>query len=1114
MSFELEYKKLNDRQKEAVDAIDGPVLVIAGPGTGKTQLLSARVANILTKTDTLAQNILCLTFTESGALNMRERLSRFIGQEAYNVTIGTYHAFGGDLIRRFPEYFGKTRLQSPIDELMQFEVISNIVEAMSYQNPLKQTRHHLKDLISTLSELKRALLSSDDVRALATENFNVISAVNSELPDIFSGFTTMPRKVETALGYFAPLVAILEKASPQKPYSTRLQSTAHLAKSELTLALSVAEETNKTSPLTSWKNKWLVKNAQKEFAMEGTLQTKRLEALADVLEAYQSALEEKGLFDFDDMILRSIIALEEYADLKYTLQEQYQYILLDEFQDTNAAQFRIIELLTDNPVHEGRPNVLAVGDDDQAIYAFQGAHYSNMVDFYNLYKDTAVIHLTENYRSHSDILHTAKQIAEQIEERLSHQFENMDKHLIAKNDSLPQEATLMRQEFLSDVAQNSWIATEIATLIKNGVKPSAIAVIAPRHKQLEPIVPHLQQLAVPLRYERREDILETPTIRQLTSMSNLVLALHNNDQVTADAYWPEVLSFEFWKIPVSTIWKVSWEVGDSYDNTNWSELLLQHSELKPVGLLFLSLALQASQLTAEEMLDSLTGSCSVTTNEPDVPEVSSSFKAFYASRETMQNEPELFYETLSHLTVIRTKLREHQATQEIVLRIADFVKMIELYQNAQQRMTNTSPYNQAAEAVQLTTVFKAKGLEYEYVFLPSVQDEVWGASARGGSNKLTLPLHMAPIRHAGASDDERLRIFFVAITRAKSGLYLTSHQKTYAGKTTKRLKYLNEQEQEDGSFKTLTLPESKQTNLMNDNSVPQLEAVENNWRSRHMQSIPDRNLNHLLAERLQTYQLSPTHLNSFIDTEYGGPEAFFFNTILRFPSAPGVDGQFGNAIHETLHWLQDRVNSEGSLPTIALTLDYFDKRLRMKHLSPETEVLQQERGHHALTTYLKNRSHIFKSGDEAERNFKNEGVMIDTTHLAGKVDRLEVDKDTKTIVVVDYKTGKSYEKWNSELKLHKYRQQLYCYKLLIEGSHTYRGYTVTSGRLEFIESDQSGNVHALELTFDPNELERVKKLLGAMWTHVMNLDFPDISQYEKNLKGAKQLEDDLISHVI
>src|SRR6185312_3367675 len=118
---------LNTEQQQAVDTLDGPLLVIAGPGTGKTELLGARVANILEQTDTPPQNILCLTFTESGAANMRERLTRFIGPAAYDVAISTYHAFGGDLIRRYPEYFTETRLQNPVDELGRHQIVAGIV---------------------------------------------------------------------------------------------------------------------------------------------------------------------------------------------------------------------------------------------------------------------------------------------------------------------------------------------------------------------------------------------------------------------------------------------------------------------------------------------------------------------------------------------------------------------------------------------------------------------------------------------------------------------------------------------------------------------------------------------------------------------------------------------------------------------------------------------------------------------------------------------------------------------------------------------------------------------------------------------------------------------------
>ena len=213
-AFEQAYAGLNAAQKQAVDQVDGPLLVIAGPGTGKTQLLSARVANIMQRTDTPAQNILCLTFTESGADNMRERLGRFIGRQAYDVTISTYHAFGSDLISRYPEYFPGTRLLRPVDDLGRRQILLDIVEAMSFRNPLKQTRHHIGDLMGTVSEVKRALLSAADLRALAEQNLQFITATAAPLLAAMAGFTRMPTKLEAARPYFAEILRIVSEDAP------------------------------------------------------------------------------------------------------------------------------------------------------------------------------------------------------------------------------------------------------------------------------------------------------------------------------------------------------------------------------------------------------------------------------------------------------------------------------------------------------------------------------------------------------------------------------------------------------------------------------------------------------------------------------------------------------------------------------------------------------------------------------------------------------------------------------------------------------------------------------------------------------------------------------------
>lgn len=1114
--FATVYGSLNNAQRDAVDSIEGPVLVIAGPGTGKTQLLGARVANILHKTDTPARNILCLTFTENGAANMRERLSRFIGREAYDVAISTYHAFGGDIIHRFPQYFTETNLQQPIDTLGKHQIISSIVATMSYENPLKQTQYHIKDLLATISEVKRALLSPEELRAISKENLETIQKSSSQIANIFADITRMPSVITKSLPYFVQIKTVLAQNAPKTPYNERFGSLAGAALQELQLAIDDAQDTNSTKSLTSWKNNWLEKSIDNTFVLKGTLENQRILALADVLEQYHNTLEKRGLYDFDDMIIRSINALETHADLRYTLQEQYLYVLLDEFQDTNTAQLRLVELLTNNPLNEGRPNVMAVGDDDQAIYAFQGAQYSNMLDFYQLYRGVKVISLEENYRSHAAILETAQNVTSQMSARLFTTFHGVSKQLHARNSRLPKTAYLERVSCLSDVAERSLVAERIAALIENGTHPSEIAVLAPKHRILEPLVPYLNALTVPVQYEKRENILEAPLVREILTMARLLTALKNNDEAAANAYWPEILSSKCWAIPVSEIWNINWRVSDGRGKTNWTRELLQSTgSLRAAGLLMAGLAHHIETDTLEVMLDYLIGNRVLDTNELDIAQVSSPFRDAYLNAKAREVNTTSFYELLSQLTVLRARVREYQKTQGQTLRIPDLLSLVMAHEAAEEPIVHTSPYHQAADAVQLMTVYKAKGLEFEHVFLLSCQDEIWGNSGRNSGNRVTLPANLAPIRHSGATEDERLRLFFVALTRAKIGLYLTSHAAGYNGKHTKPLKFLDEQHQEDGTTLVRTLPIAHQKMHTITNDRPALHVLELDWQHKHHAFDDQITLKDLLRDRLNTYQLSPTHLTSFIDLQYAGPQHFFMNTILKFPTAPTVDSQFGNAIHETLQWIQERIKSLEALPSTQQVLEYFHNRMASRKLLEPQLSLELERGNRALSIYLATRAEGFQPTDRAEVNFRHEGIFVGKAHLSGAIDKLVINPSNKSITVVDYKTGKSYDRWGSDIKLHKYRRQLYCYKILVENSATYKDYRVENGRLDFIEPDQTtGCINTLILDYSDKELNETKQLLEALWNHIQELNFPDTSTYETTLAGVKQFEQDLIAGVI
>jgi DNA helicase-2/ATP-dependent DNA helicase PcrA len=277
--------------------------------------------------------------------------------------------------------------------------------------------------------------------------------------------------------------------------------------------MAMAVETNKSKPLTAWKNNWFTKDSENKFRFTEESQHLRIRELANIYEKYNAELTKNQLYDFDDMILRTIDALKNSDELRFNLQEKYQFILLDEFQDTNAAQFELVVQLANNPVNEGQPNIFAVGDDDQAIYAFQGARVSNMLKFTEQFKPVEVINLTENYRSHPDIIHTSHKIAEQIESRLHHNLENVNKTLVASATSLPEQSTIERHEFTSIAGEDAWVADKISQLIKSGENPNEIAVLAPKHSYLEQIVPFLINSKVPVSYEKREDILQSSLLK-------------------------------------------------------------------------------------------------------------------------------------------------------------------------------------------------------------------------------------------------------------------------------------------------------------------------------------------------------------------------------------------------------------------------------------------------------------------------------------------------------------------------------------------------------------------------------------------------------------------------
>ncbi|MEK7458071.1 MAG: UvrD-helicase domain-containing protein, partial [Patescibacteria group bacterium] len=176
------YNTLNPSQKIAVDMIEGPVMVLAGPGTGKTQILAMRIANILLKTDTAPHNILALTFTESAVKTMRDRLLSIIGEDAYYVNISTFHAFCSEIIQSHPEFFPFSRDAEPLSDIERFELVESIIRDQPFVaiKPINSPTFYVRECISAIQDLKREGVEPNDYRKLIDQMAVQLTEVNAK----------------------------------------------------------------------------------------------------------------------------------------------------------------------------------------------------------------------------------------------------------------------------------------------------------------------------------------------------------------------------------------------------------------------------------------------------------------------------------------------------------------------------------------------------------------------------------------------------------------------------------------------------------------------------------------------------------------------------------------------------------------------------------------------------------------------------------------------------------------------------------------------------------------------------------------------------------------------
>lgn len=1095
MDFSKRYAKLNAAQKQAVDKIDGPVMVIAGPGTGKTELLSVRTANILQKTDTLPENILCLTFTESGANAMRKRLAETIGKDAYKVAVHTFHSFGAEVINQNGQFFYQAAHFRAADELSSYEIINDIFEQLEFDNPIAKKMNneftYLSDSLKAISELKESGLVGEEVIQILDENNAVIEKTEQLLSPIFAN-----RIDKKTASLVAKHIDTIRRSDGEVILSTILPLSGIIADS-LQTATDEALSANSTKPMTAWRNQWFTKNSDGIFILKSRERQTKLRVLVYVYDQYLSRMQEASLYDFDDMILRVVHAMEVFDELRFNLQEKYQYIMVDEFQDTNMAQMRILHNLTNNIAQGDTPNILVVGDDDQAIYSFQGADISNILNFRANFPKAELINLTENYRSTAEILQSSRTVILQGKDRLENRIDTLNKELTANIKSPEVSICLHEAETITD--ERHWLINDVKQRINSGEKPNNIAIFTRRHKEINNLLPYFYRAGIAVNYERRDNALDLPPIKIIEQLSKLLLNISKGNHDEINVSLPELLAHRMWGIPAISLWKLSLESFDKH--SRWIDNMANTPEFTAIYDWLINTASLTNELPLEQILDIIIDKPSSNTDAK--PAYISPIYNYFFAEDKLEINPSEYLIYLEALRSIRSQLREYRPNQQPTL--STFIEFITLNRKIGSTISVIRRSTESENAVNIMTAHKSKGLEFDTVYIINAVDSIWGERARIRNRLINYPENM-PLAPAGETEDERLRLFYVAMTRAKKLLHISYSLGDDNGKNTLRASFLV-----DDSWQIQQIQTPQTVEML-------AEAAELAW----YQPLIDpttTNMHDLLLPTLTNYKLSVTHLQNFLDIPNGGPAMFLLQNLLRFPQAKSPSLAYGTAIHNTLQAAHDHLASTGKTQATEDIITNFETILTNQHMAKKDFNIFLQKGINTLIAYLDKKYSTFSKSSQTELDFSKQHSIVDEAHLTGKLDLADIDKPNKTMTITDYKTGKPSNSWTGKddfekIKLHKYKQQLLFYKLLVENARDYRGFKVEKGIMQFVEPTTSGQILSLDADFIPDELNQFKKLINAVWDHITQLNLPDITQYSPNYKGILAFEQDLIDKII
>jgi DNA helicase-2/ATP-dependent DNA helicase PcrA len=1001
--FQEALNKLNKVQKKAVDTIEGPVMVIAGPGTGKTQILSARIGNILLNSDTQPHNILCLTYTDAGTIAMRKRLQDFIGPDAYKVHIYTFHGFCNQVIQDNQEFFGYRGLQ-PISDLESIDLYHELIRNFSSDNTIKRLTgdefFYARWLQNLYAEMKKEAWSPA----------YLIDLCNNYLEEI---------KTDEAFIY------------------KRANGPKGIKAGDLNL--------NKYTPVKEAIDKTIA--AAKSF---DTLQ--------------QMMLRDKK-YDYNDMILWVLKAFAESPTLLAKYQEKYLYFLVDEFQDTSRAQTEILNALIG---YWDSPNAFVVGDDDQTIYRFQGAEVDNLKNFQDQYQEHGLVTcmMEENYRSSQPILNASGLLINQNKNRLVNLIPGLKKELIASHPEFKEVSNKpIITEYYNTTHEEVAICLDLIAKHQANQDLSEIAVIYRNHSVAANMVNYLEANNIPLNINKRVNVLDLPLIRNLLKILTYIWEEYEQPD-SAEHLLFEIMHMEYFRISPRDIAIIN-RHNRKRENKNetWRTILASRETLFRLNLQ------TASAISAlEENLTYWIG---------QIPNC------------TVQ---ELFEKILTRggLLTWTMKSGEKAWNLQVITTLFDFIKeecaktefrnLGQILATIQQMEKHSISLPLAKiihneKGINFITAHSSKGLEFKEVYLIGCNADTWDKSRSGNSFKL-------PKKHSGdekaEQTEENRRLFYVAMTRAKTNLHISYSAKRADGKDISASQFIAElNNTEFTEFEKKSIPDDQvleyQATLMMEQEKTELHFLDEEF----------------LKAELKKYSMSVTHLNKYLDC----PIRFYFENILKVPSARSESIGFGNAIHQAMEQLFVAMNSSSTkeFPPVETLLKMFDTALYQyhSHFTKDQFARKKEYGHKILPAYYNEYINTWHKNTRIEYRIIN--CEVDGVPINGALDKLEIEG--KNVHVVDYKTGNPK---NAIKKLKApdekeplggdYWRQIVFYKILLDNDRSSH-FNMVSGEMNFVQPDDKDNFSRGKVVVKPEDISFVRGQIRQTYDNIMTLNF-------------------------